>query len=147
MSEQDLDKAQVFREELGAANTTGLLMSVARKILRANTPIMQKGEHAVYKEDKSYFSRSSRSGDSEVLIIGRTIEPWREESMTLVLNEQTIDNLDGLSYFTAGERKDIHLKEKDGKMIEESWTVEPKDPLLKQAALPKAREILEGLLS
>lgn len=148
MSEEDAGRVEVLKRELDAAKTTDALLKVARGAIGANPGVVAKGEYSSFKGAKEmpYFSRSSRSGEKEVLIIGRVVEPWKEESITLVLDEETKDTLDGLSYFMGGERKNIEQKEKEGKMIDESWTVDPQDPVTGEAALPMAKAILGGLL-
>lgn len=134
-----------LRKDLELAQSTKSLAEVARRIIDANPTSKRSAEYTFLKglNDVSYFSRSSKSGDKEVLILGRTIEPWRDESITLVTEEGEKEGLDGLSYFIGGKRVNI-VKDEQGE--DDSWEVEPSEPVLGESALPKAKEIIEGMI-
>lgn len=144
-SEETVDR---LRKDLELAQSTEALAKVTRRIIDVNSTSKRSEKLPEYTSlkglnDVPYFSRSSKSGDKEVLIVGRTVDPWREESVTLVFEEGEKESLDGLSYFMGGKRINI-VKDEQGR--DDSLEVEPSEPVTGEAALPKAKEIIAGMI-
>lgn len=143
-NEETVDR---LRKDLELAQSTEALAKVTRRIIDVNSTSKRSEKLPEYTSlkglnDVPYFSRSSKSGDKEVLIVGRTVEPHRDESITLV-SGSGMRGLDGLSYFIEGKRINI-VKDKEGE--DDYWNNEPSEPVLGEAALPKAKEIIAGMI-
>lgn len=144
---------EYIRESINNSKGTSHLMEVAEFILECTKGKWRLDGITYRKEFISQNGITFRSLRGEnigfkTLTIWRFSEGVKEDGITfLVKKDKDLKNgFEGLIYLQEEARKNVIQEEERGKLIDDSWTVDPQEPITGDAALPKAKEILGELL-